>query len=200
MKKILLFSILLVFVAGSSFQSKKVATKLPKEFTEMLKRAKLKYVLKTKEYTEVKPIKNYQMNYEYAIKHNQKNFEIRFAIRPYDTYKKQKEDSEKNNEKLIEFDSLKESIFQVTIANISGGQFLTPTLFPPEAVKEEFNADWGGVVSCRLGKEFGQDYKYCLAMTIYKKEVGSAYIFFVTDNSEDLHTLVEPVFHALKFE
>jgi hypothetical protein len=95
---------------------------------------------------------------------------------------------------------MKEAVFQTTIANISGGQFPSYNQFPPEAVKREFNADWGAATSCRLGKEFGQDYKYCLAITIYKKDIGSAYIFFITDNEEYLHTLVEPVFHALKFE
>lgn len=134
-----------------------------------------------KGYNEVKVINNRQMNYEKAYKHPTERFEVRYAIRPHDLkYSKQ--------------------IFEMTVLNISGGQLPEYTTFTPDAVKNEFGADAGATVMVRAGKEFGQDYKYCLLVYIHKSDVGDGYIFYLADDQKIIDDLMQPIFHALKFK
>lgn len=133
-----------------------------------------------KGYKEVKPVPNGQMNYEKAYKHPSLKFEVRYAIRRTDfEYPKQ--------------------IFEMTVLNISGGTLPSYTSFEATAVKEEFGADGGATVMVEVGKEFGQDYKYCLFVYIHKKGIGDGYIFYLADDKETIGDLINPIFHALKF-
>ena len=50
-------------------------------FQEKLSKTKMTFVMST-EFQEIKVILKKQMNYDYAIKHLEKDFEVRFAIQP----------------------------------------------------------------------------------------------------------------------
>lgn len=134
-----------------------------------------------KGFIETEPIENGQMNYEKAYKHPTKRFEVRYAIRNHDF-------------------GFYEQMFQMTVLNISGGQLPEYSQFGTEAVKSEFGADAGATVMVQVGKEFGQDYKYCLVVYIFKKGVGDGYIFYMADDNEIISDLMMPIFHALKFK
>jgi len=134
-----------------------------------------------KNYIEIEPIKNRQMNYEKAYKHPTERFEVRYAIRNQD------------------FGFYKQ-IFEMTVLNISGGQLPEYNSFGTEAVKSEFGANAGMTVMVQVGEEFGQDYKYCLLVYIHKKGVGDGYIFYLADKKEIISDLMMPIFHALKFK
>lgn len=172
---------------------------LPKEFTELLGRANM--VFETpKEFQETKIIENQQMNYEYAIKSSKKNFEIRFAIRPLDsTLKEYQEKKNKKGNIIIDPNKIYSTSYVATILNITGGHLSKINVFDKGAVKQEFNADWGATTFVEVSKEFGQDYKYCMFVTIHKDNFGDAYIFFLSDSKEDFDELAQPAFHALKF-
>lgn len=133
-----------------------------------------------KGYIEIDPIPNRQMNYEKAFKHPSKRFEVRYAIRRhnYGWYRQ---------------------MFEMTALNISGGRLPEYTNFGTEAVKKEFNADAGCVVTLLAGEEFGQDYKYCMLVYIYKKGIGDGYIFYLADDNKIIPELMLPIFHSLKF-
>lgn len=132
-------------------------------------------------FIEIEPIPNRQMNYEKAYKHPTERFEVRYAIRHHD----------------FEFYV---SMFEMTALNISGGQLPEYTGFNPEAVKEEFGADAGATVMVQVGEEFGQDYQYCLFVYLFKKGVGDGYIFYLADDNTIIPDLMNPIFHALRFE
>ena len=134
-----------------------------------------------KGYTEIEPIQNRQMNYEKAYKHPTERFEVRYAIRRHDF-------------------GWYHQIFEMTVLNISGGQLPEYSNFGTEAVKKEFNADAGCVVAVLVGEEFGQDYKYCTLVYIFKKGVGDGYIFYLADDNKIIPDLMMPIFHSLKFE
>mgnify|MGYP001144088624 CR=1 FL=1 len=134
-----------------------------------------------KDYIEIEPIENRQMNYEKAYKHPNERFEVRYAIR---------------NNKF----NISKQIFEMTVLNISGGQLPEYTLFGTESVKKEFGADVGATVVVEVCKEFGQDYKYCLIVFIHKNGVGDGYIFYLADNKELISNLMMPIFHALRFK
>lgn len=174
---------------------------LPKTFTELLDRAGLTFQ-KTPELETTTVIENNQMNYEYAIKYPKKKFEVRYSIRPLDNLISDYEEKEKNKNPgdiNIHPNKLYSSLLQVTALNISGGQFPEISVFDTEAVKQEFNADWGATTFVEVGKEFGQDYKYCMIVAIHKDNLADAYFFYLSDTKEGFDELMTPAFHSLKF-
>lgn len=179
--------------------------KLPKDFSELLTRAKITFI-RPEGMMEVKCIENRQMNYEYALKSKDKNFEVRYAIRPMDNKLKEYAEAKKRGDLMIHPNNWKETVFQATLLNIGIGgsdshQLPNITFFDSTAVRKEFNADWGATAFANLGPEFGGDtYKYCIAVTIHKDFVGDAYFFYVSDNRDDIGALMEKPFHSLKFK
>jgi hypothetical protein len=198
MNKIRLATIGLLFFTLTSFKS----DNLPKEFTDLLIRAGLTFQ-QVQGLEEIKTIQNRQMNYEYAIKYPNKKFEVRYAIRPLDNILNDYREKEKNKNKgdiNINPNKLYSSLFQATILNISGGKLPEITTFEKDAVKEEFNADWGATTFVELGREFGQDYKYCMIVAIHKDNLGDAYIFYLSDSKVGFNELVDPAFYSLRFK
>lgn len=120
------------------------------------------------------------MNYEKAFKHPTKRFEVRYAIRNHEM-------------------GFYKQMFETTVLNISGGQLPEYSSFGTEALKKDFNADAGATVMVEVGSEFGQDYKYCLFVYIYKQGVGDGYVFYLADENELIFNSIDPIFHALKF-
>ncbi|MEM6265752.1 MAG: hypothetical protein AAGI38_24840 [Bacteroidota bacterium] len=132
-------------------------------------------------FVEIDVIENQQMNYEKAFKHPSEKFEVRYAIRNHNF-------------------GFFQQMFEMTVLNISGGQLPDYTPFGTEAVKSEFGADAGATVLVQVGEEFGQEYKYCLLVYIYKKGVGDGYIFYLADDKDKIPDLMMPIFHALTFK
>lgn len=140
-------------------------------------------------FTEVPPIDNPHMLYEYAIKIPSDKLEIRYAIREGQ-------------------DNLQRAMLLAILMNISGE--MNPTKFQirefhPEAVRSEFNADWGGIVITDVRPDFGQDYKHCAVVFLYKEGKANAYVFFMLKSIEDFGsadftTNFEKAFHLLKFK
>lgn len=156
-----------------------------------------------KGFVETNVIANKQMGYDYAIKHESKQFEVRFAIRPLSnlikTFQEQEKDK-KPGDVSIHPNSFHATSFQATVLNISGGRMPQLRQFPKQAVRSEFNAEWGATTFCEVAKEFGQNYKYCMVVAIHKDDIADAYYFYLSDKQETISQLAEPVFHCLKFK
>ena len=198
MNKIKFFIAGLCFVILSSFSS----DNLPKKFTDLLDRSAMNFN-QPDQYSETEVIENPQMNYEYAIINNAKDFEIRYAIRPLDERIKNHNEREKNKKPgdiNIHPNKLHTATFQAVVFNVSGGKFPKIGEFEPESVKKEFNADWGALTMVEVGKEFGTDYKYCLLITIHKDDVADAYFFYLSNTKEDITKNMQAPFHALRFK
>lgn len=176
--------------------------KLPKTFTKLLDRGKMTF-LRPEGLVEVPTIDNEQMNYEYALKYPDKNYEVRYAIRPLDIIMKEYQESIKNKkegETILHPNKYCSPSLQATVLNISGGQLPNIAQFDNEAVKNEFNADWGATTFVEVGEEFGQSYKYCVVVAIHKDDTGDAYIFFLSDTKVDFEKNMQAAFHSLRFK
>lgn len=177
---------------------------LPASFKGLLDRAGLNFIF-PEGLAPVPCIENAQMNYEYALKDPAHNFEVRYAIRPLDSTMVQYREDVKNGAKVIDPNRWCDAVFKATVLNIglggpNSGELPDISNFPPEAVREEFGADWGAVAFVMLGPEFGgTTYKYCLAMTIHRDNLGDAYIFYLSDDNQTMSAMMEKPFHALKF-
>ncbi len=146
-------------------------------------------------------VENGDMNYEYALTYPDKDFEVRYSIRPI-TYKHYENDSLRSQ--IEESKSFRnesyETILQAIIFNISG-KFYKVGPFDQDAVKEEFNADWGGTTFVELKDSgFGKGFKYCMVVAIHKNDVADAYYFYLANTKDKYMDRMMPLFHSLQFE
>jgi hypothetical protein len=152
-------------------------------------------------------VKNMQMHYELALKSVDRPYEIRYSIAPMTIkalagmYEKKDKSGEELTAKTI----------SMTVAINVGGGVMDPNIgfgqFPPEAVKKEFGADWGGTWFIPVkNNSFGTDYKYCGMTVLHKSGAADAYIMYLCNSKEDLVSLmkenmrVDGLFYALKFK
>ncbi len=95
MKTIYTLAIAIVLATQGAFSQ----TELPAAFTDGLKRAKMEFRM-PEGFSPTSIIENPHMNYEYAIKNDTVDLEIRYAIRPLDyliqRYEKNQQDTSKN--------------------------------------------------------------------------------------------------------
>ncbi len=176
MKKIILFTFLV-----SCFLTVKSQTDSSNISFEVLLDSAQMVFTPPKGYVEITPTENNQMNYEKAYKHTTEKFEVRYAIR-------------RHNFKFFE------SIFQMTLLNITDGQMYEYNFFNPNAVKTEFHGDIGASVLVKPGEEFAKEYKYCLMVCVNKKGIGDMYCFYLGDDTALITKLMKPIFYALKFK
>jgi hypothetical protein len=152
-------------------------------------------------FIESKIIDNDDMGYEYAIKYPDRDFELRYSIRPI-KYKQYANDTVRNEmESQRGFRNTQYvTILHTIILNITGGVDYTVQAFDPQAVKNEFNANWGATTFVELNSDFGKGFKYCMIVTIHKKDVADAYYFYLSNTKEKFSENMEPLFHTLKFD
>jgi hypothetical protein len=200
MKKLTLLSTVLLFILLTALR----ADNLPALFSNRLNRAQLTFT-SPDQYKAVPIISNGQMHYEYALKHPDKNFEVRYAVAPLDSlfiqFEAMQKDKNSVSANMIGPNKLYYGAFLTTMINISNGT-KQPTIqeYPVEAVKHDFNADWGAFSFCYVGGEFGKGYKYCMGVALHKDNLADAYYFYLTNNTDDFQTTLVPIFYAMKFK
>lgn len=170
-------------------------------FDNLLQRSALSFI-QPPGFDSIGITENSAMEYEYALKHRSKNFEVRYAIRPLDTLLQQYQDKEQNKQPgdiNLNPNNLYATLLKTTTLNISNDYLPEMVVFDKAAVKEEFNADWGGTTYVEVGKEFGKGYKYCMIVAIHKDNVADAYLFFLSDNADNFNDIMLDAFHSLKF-
>lgn len=153
------------------------------------------------EFIESNIIENDDMGYEYAIKYSDSDFELRYAIRPI-TYKKYANDTVRNElESQRPFRNSQYGIILETIVlNITGGVESEIQFFDKDAVKKEFNAEWGATTFVNLNSDFGKGFKYCMIVAIHKDDIADAYYFYLSNTKENFSDKMDPLFHTLKFD
>ena len=152
-------------------------------------------------FVESKVIDNNDMSYEYAIKYSDKDFELRYSIRPirYTKYANDTVKSEMEGQRAFRNSSYS-IILKTVMLNITGGVEYEVQAFDKNAVKSEFNADWGATTFVELKSEFGKGFKYCMIVTIHKDDVADAYYFYLANSKDKFSENMDPLFHILRFD
>jgi hypothetical protein len=177
---------------------------LPKTFTDVLEKSGLTFI-KPAGFVETDVIENEDMNYQYAIKHAEKRFEVRYSILPLG------ELINKDGQRNEWFNTSYKTRFLCVLMNIRKGGPLASIELPnyveseKQAVKRLYNADWSAMAQMEVGKSFGQDYKYCVVIAIHKDDAADAYIFILMDDMEYFgptyfEELIRNTFISLKFK
>lgn len=152
-------------------------------------------------FMESKVIDNNDMDYDYALKYPDKDFEVRYAIRPI-RYKHYANDTIRNameNQRAFR-NAQYEIILHTIILNITGGVDYNIQVFDKDAVKKEFNADWGATTFVELHSDFGKGFKYCMIVAIHKNDVADAYYFYLSNSKDKFMDYADPFFHSLRFD
>ena len=156
---------------------------------------------------------NPHMKYELALQSKTDSIEIRYAIRPL---KKRIEEFEKmaadtTGGRVVFANahpnkSYKTS-FMAVLINTSlqpqgGGAPVIPRFgdVKPEAVKNDFNADWGATSGYPPRTTFDSTYKNCMAVALHKDNAADVYIFYLFNSRETLMRVMPQVFHAIKYK
>lgn len=198
MKKIIILIICILMTVINTIAQ----TSLPKDFSDLMVRANMEFI-QPDSFVTTSVIHNKQVLYEYAVKHRFKHFEIRYSIRPLDEQMKiyMAKKNNKQGDIFNDPNTLFLAYFYAVVSNISNNNpVIGYNLLNKDAVKKEFNADWGAEKFVELNKQFGQDYKYCLVVTLHKNDFGDAYCFYLSDNKENFASLLQRSFHSLKFK
>jgi len=152
-------------------------------------------------FVESKVISNKDMRYDYAVKYPDRDFELRYSISPIQTKKNRNDTLTSENKEQIKFRNSNYSIIlKAIILNITGGVQYKIQEFDNNAVKEEFNADWGAMTFVELNSAFGKGYKYCMIVAIHKNDVADAYYFYLSNTKDKFSENQDPLFHTLKFD
>jgi hypothetical protein len=160
-------------------QSVGVEFKMPKEFLPV----------------EFDPEKCEDVKYYYAIKHKIKKLEIRFSLYPY--VKSVKEP----NQVIIGSDNSYKAFTFVVLVNIAGEDknILKSTEFFKDAVKKEFNADWGSSFMIKPESKFGKNYKTAMVVSLYKSGYGYIYVTYLFDDFKEIYPEFMASFHSIRF-
>lgn len=156
---------------------------------------------------------NPDMTYDLAIKSKTDSFEIRYAVRPLRDriahFEKMAADTS-NGPKVFANahpNKMYQTIFVTVLINTSlqPQGAATPAIprfgaFKPEAVKNEFNADWGATSGYVPRTTFDGNYKHCMTVALHKNDAADVYIFYLYNDKETMMRLMPPAFHAIKFK
>lgn len=215
MKTLRFFMLLLLATGIAKAQSTNTTTltALPDTFQNVLNLGQMSFTI-PKDAIPIPVVKNMQMHYEYAITFKDQPFEVRYSVAPTgytvaEAYTGGKGITPKKSP--IRDDEFGAKVTSTVVAmNVAGGKG-SPGMgsqpFPPEAVKKEFGADWGSTTLIPISNNsFGTEYKFCMMVTLHKKETANAYIFYLGNDRESVvKHLTEYIaktgsFYALKFK
>ncbi len=185
MKQKIIASLLFVFFIASLFA--KGDSSLV-EFNKQLDATGLLFIMPT-DFKPCKIVENDDVLYNYAIKHKNKKIEIRYSIFSAKDYNQRSD--------------VDHAVFTLAvIENIAGDtkNILRSTQFDKNAVKSEFNADFGSSVLVNPESSYGKGYKQALIVTLFKNNVGSVYVVYLCDNIFEIQNDFDKTFHSIKFK
>ena len=147
------------------------------------------------------PIENNQMNWD--ISFSDGSSEIRYAVQPLGKLIERYKEFEKNKKEgnaMIHPNKIHFSALQATVLSIAGGRLPELDEFDSEAVKSEFNADWGATTLVAPSGRFAQEYRLCMVIALHKDDCANAYIFYMANSQNDLQKLMAKSFHQLIYQ
>jgi hypothetical protein len=209
MKTLLSCALLCLFYQVSIAQSGNKG--LPAEFQKKLDEAKMTFI-KPEGVSEISPVKTDRVSYDYALKMNDRNVEIRYAVRPlskeiFDMYEKREK---KEGDTVLNPNIIHRMLTPMMYSIISGGK-ITPQkisiqYFKPESIKTSAGADVGSMSSGPLGSDWAQSYAVGFYVMLHKDNIADAYIFYLFEDEKQMAdtfkemTANKPLFYALKFK
>lgn len=93
-----------------------------------------------------------------------------------------------------------QSILRLNPQNIKIGGKEILSEFDKSDVSKEFNADWGATSSFSLPKKKEDNTKFCIVLSLFKKDKGLIIVYYLFENPSTDLSFVEKNFNSLKFK
>jgi len=159
-------------------------------FNDVLNKYSLQLTI-PENFSEVPVKNNSAIKYQYALKHDSLDFEIRFLITGI------------NKALDLPDDKRSLSLFTSIVLNASGE--VLPNIpkiqeFGSGLAKVDYNADWVANSSFLSKSKFSEGFSYCSVIALRKNQIGEAYIFFLFNDKNQGAKLVSKTTTCLKFE
>ncbi len=195
MKRISIFTFLTFFAINSYCQ-----TLTLKEFQKEAALSGLQFNMPSG--YKIKEIKdNGDLQYSFAIINSEGTMEVRYSIFPMKEMLNEYEKSKKDpNVTMVNPNNIHIGIMNANGLNMTGGKMVDIGDFPSQAVKKEFNADYGGNGFFEFNCEFGKGYKYGQFVCLHKENVADVIITFMSNDKNTHSDLMDIPFHALTFK
>ena len=136
------------------------------------------------------------VDYQYAIKHKKEKLEIRYSITPY--VKPVKE----TNKVIIGSENLYKAFTLTVLMNIVNGKkenIFSGEILDKTKAKSDFNADWVAIYVMKPESDFAKNYKYVHLLTLYKKNAGQVYIYYLFDDFKLAENQLMPMLKSVSF-
>lgn len=145
--------------------------------------------------------KNRDLQYSFAIINSEGTMEVRYSLFPMKQMLEEYEKSKKDpNVVMINPNNVYVGLMTANGMNMTNGTMLNIGDFPPQAVKKEFNADYGGNSFFEFNCEFGKGYKYGQFVCLHKENVANVIITFMSNDRYTHSDLMDIPFHSLTFK
>lgn len=184
---------------------------LPAEFQKKLNEANMSFV-KPDGVTEIPVVKTNKINYDYALKLNDRNVEIRYAIRPLskEVFEAYENRQKKDGDTVLNPNKIHRLLSPMMYSAISGGKVESKAVliqyFKPETVKRSAGADVGTMSSGPLGSDWAQAYNFGFYVMLHKDNLADAYIYYLFENEKQMVETFKKItsnnalLYALKFK
>lgn len=178
--------LILIFIISLSFSFHK---EHQQDFEKRLDKYHLKFD-KPDNFKEIQIREDTELNYHYALKHNSKDFEIRFLVNNI-------------NEKLdLPDDERSFSFFTNVVLNASGQ--IIPNIpeikvLDPYLAQKDYNADWLANSTFFADSDFSKGFDYCSVVGIRKNDISETYIFLLFSDKDDAVQIIPNVITSLRF-
>jgi len=195
MKKILAITFLTFFAINTYCQ-----TLTLEEFQKQAAKSGLQFKMPSG--YKIKEIKeNRDLQYSFAIINSEGTMEVRYSLFPMQQMLEEYEKSKKDpNVIMINPNKLYVGLMTANGMNMTNGIMPNIGDFPTEAVKKEFNADYGGNSFFEFNCEFGKGYKYGQFVCLHKENVADVIITFMSNDRYTHSDLMNIPFHSLTFK
>ena len=198
--KIIGLFVLTLIVSAFTTSDKKVKIIKVSEFQKYVDTIGLKFIMPPN-FKETSVKENKDLWYSFAIKDKNADFEVRYSVwslQPtVEQFNKCKLDT---NCFMLSPNVLYKGRIQSNVLNMTGGQDIEVGTFPPQAVKEEFNADNGGSAFFQFNCDFGKGYKFGQMVYLHKDNVADVIITYMSNDKSTHSDLMDKSFHALTFK
>jgi hypothetical protein len=170
------------------------------QFDSLLVRAKIDFTM-PKKCNEVAVEFMRKIPHNYAVGPKDKSFQIRYWVRPLDTwFADYNKKSKKEKTESMHPDALCKSMMMLAVLDASNNQstdYLVSQF--PELVKEAYNADWSATALLESGWP-QEGYKYCYITSLHKDGAADIYITVLADKQEDFFKVTELMAKSIKFQ
>lgn len=147
-------------------------------------------------YTELSAGTTPIIDYEHALRSDDRKLEIRLAIRPL---KRMRIDYDDPHGSVPDPNHIFPLVFESLASRLAGGGHAPSNEYHPDEARERFNADWAAAAVFDTTEDFATAHSQGLLVAIHRNKVADAYLVFLYDDYAAVKERLDQAMGTLKF-